>query len=303
MTVRYHRRKEAQMQLLPLIYQLRQEHPTMGARDMYYKLKPEMMGRDGFEKFCKEWDLIREKPVNYRRTTDSSGVVRFENLIENLEITKVDQVWQSDITYFEVNNKFYYITLIQDAFSRRILGHAVSSRLFTEQTTLPALKKALKTRGNKKMPGLILHSDGGGQYYESQFLKLTEDYKINNSMCKYPWENGKVERLNGVIKNNYLRHRNIKTFTELQKEVDRTVLLYNKEKPHKELQRKAPVTFEIELLKLQQQTRPKMIAPLEAKQQICGASSPAKSEQTQPQNQDVLSAIMSKKIQKTVNVF
>jgi len=54
-------------------------------------------------------------------------------------------------------------------------------------------------------------------------------------MCEYPWENGKVERLNGVIKNNYLIHRDIKNFEELKKEVDRTVLLYNREKPHIEL--------------------------------------------------------------------
>ena len=63
-------------------------------------------------------------------------------------------------------------------------------------------------------------------------------------MCEYPWDNGKVERLNGVIKNNYLIHRDINSFEELKKEVARTVLLYNQEKPHIELQRKSPNEFE-----------------------------------------------------------
>lgn len=69
-------------------------------------------------------------------------------------------------------------------------------------------------------------------------------------MGKEAWENGMAERLNGVIKNNYLKHWQIGTFDELKKEVDRAVLLYNKEKPHIGLQRKAPEMFERELLLL-----------------------------------------------------
>ena len=63
-------------------------------------------------------------------------------------------------------------------------------------------------------------------------------------MCQYPWENGKAERINGVIKNNYLQHRNITTFSELIREVDRSVQLYNHEKPHIKLKRKTPIQFE-----------------------------------------------------------
>ena len=101
-------------------------------------------------------------------------------------------------------------------------------------------------------------------------------------MCEYAWENGKAERINGVIKNNYLKHRSIKSFAQLVKEVDRSVSLYNSDKPHKALQRKSPVTYENELLYLQQQTMPKMKESFEATTQIYGASSPAKSEQTKP---------------------
>lgn len=227
-----------------LVHNLRQDHPTMGARDMYFMLRPQTLGRDAFEQICKDWSLTRFRYKNYRRTTDSSGVIRFPNRLKGLQITRLDQVWQSDITYYQLGDRFYYITFIQDAYSRRILGHHCSKHLFTKDTTIPALKKALKIRGNKNLQGLIFHSDGGGQYYAADFLKLTGDKKIINSMCEYPWENGKAERINGVIKNNYLIHRKIKSFDELVKEVDRSVSLYNVEKPHIELQRKSPVTYE-----------------------------------------------------------
>lgn len=199
--------QEEQMQLLGIIHDIRKDHPSMGMRDLYYKIRPTTMGRDAFERFCKSMGLMSSLPRSYRRTTDSSGVIRFDNLMMDQLITDIDQIWQSDITYYELNGSFYYITFILDAFSRRIIGHNTSERLHTEHTTLPALKMAIKTRGEKKLEGLIFHSDGGGQYYDKNFLSLTRKYEIRNSMCEYAWENGKAERINGVIKNNYLRHR------------------------------------------------------------------------------------------------
>ena len=235
-----------QKQLLLIIHQLRQQHPTMGCRDMYHKLKPISMGRDAFESFCREENLMVARMKNWRRTTDSNGTTRFDNLMESLQLTAINQLWQSDITYFELNNKFYYITFIIDAFSRRIVGHQCSKSLSTETTTLPALKMAIALRSQNNLKGLIFHSDGGGQYYDKEFLKLTAQHQINNSMCEYAWENGKAERINGVIKNNYLIHRDIKHFEQLVKEVDRSVHLYNSDKPHIALQRKAPIIFENE---------------------------------------------------------
>jgi len=235
-----------QKQLLILIYQIREDHPTMGARDMYFKLCPESMGRDAFELFCKAEGLMSSTVRDFRRTTDSTGVIRFENKIEGLELYRVDQVWQTDITYYEVDGRFYYITFVIDGFSRRIVGYSVSQRLLTLHTTIPALKMAitLRKRARREENPLIIHSDGGGQYYSKDFLELTSSYNITNSMCEYAWENGKAERVNGVIKNNYLRHRTINTFDTLGKEVDRSVYLYNNDKPHIKLHRKTPVGFE-----------------------------------------------------------
>jgi len=231
-------------QLLFLAYEVRADHPTMGVRDMYYLLRPECIGRDAFEAFCRRYGLVSNRPVNYSRTTDSQGVIRFDNLTIGLKLSGINQLWVSDITYFEVCRKFYYLTFILDAYSRLIVGYSVSKRLFTEQTTLTALEMAISCRKGIDLTGTILHSDGGGQYYDKEFLKKTQSLGIVNSMCEYPWDNGKAERLNGVIKNNYLRHRSIGSFSELVKEVDRSVKLYNEEQPHKALKRVSPLTFE-----------------------------------------------------------
>jgi len=273
----YFKNRDEEMQMLKIIYEIRKEHPTMGMRDLYYKISPKTLGRDAFEAFCKSYNLWSKKPKNYRRTTDSTGVERFDNLLQNMHLTNINQAWQSDITYYEIDGRFYYITFILDSFSRRIIGHKTSTRLTTEQTTLPALQMAIKTRNNEDVKGLVFHSDGGGQYYAKIFLKLTEKNEFKNSMCEYAWENGKAERINGIIKNNYLVHRNIKNLRELEKEVDRSVSLYNSQKPHIKLKRKTPLAFEKDLLCLNKQTKPKMTESFDAKHKIYGASSPVKS--------------------------
>ena len=109
---------------------------------------------------------------------------------------------------------------------------------------------AIKTRGNVLPRGVIFHSDGGGQYYSKTFLSLTHEYGFKNSMCEFSYENGMVERLNGVIKNNYLKYRKIESFSDLLREVDRTVELYNNERPHKGLNYVPPKIFEKKLLNL-----------------------------------------------------
>jgi putative transposase len=237
-----------------MVGRIRQDHPTMGCRDMYYKLMPDFIGRDAFELICKESGLYSKKNRNMRRTTDSSGVKRFENLTENVKADRLNKIWTSDITYYELNGRFYYITFIIDACSSRIVGHSTSKNLGTEQTTLPALKMAIKTRAHEDLTGLIFHSDGGGQYYDKEFLKLTAKNKIRNSMCIYPWENGNAERMNGVIKNNYLKYKRIYNYEDLIREVDHAVQMYNYEKPHIRLKRQTPIKYENKMILLQQQT-------------------------------------------------
>ena len=249
--------KEEERYVIEIVNQVRVNHPTMNCRSIYYKMNPVFIGRDRFEAICKEAGLNVVKYKNKKRTTDSTGVKRFPNLLkDHKELTRIDEVWSSDITYYEVNNIFYYITFIIDNYSRRIVGHHISNRLLTRHTTLPALQMAIKTRGKELRPGIIMHSDGGGQYYAEDFLELTKRYNFKNSMCKYAWENGKAERINGTIKNNYLRHWSIDSVKDLVKQVDRAVHLYNTDKPHKSLCRMTPIDFEKKLATLATMTRP-----------------------------------------------
>ena len=113
---------------------------------------------------------------------------------------------------------------------------------------------------------------------------------MRNSMCEFAYENGKAERLNGIIKNNYLVHYKIKTYAELQKGVDRAVSLYNNERPHKALKYQTPIGYEKRGVILQQQTEPIMTGSLDAKPNLKGASSPIQIEQTEPPIPGVSSA-------------
>jgi len=233
---------EEQQQLLPLIDQIREDHPQMSSRQMYRMIKPIHMGRDRFEQFCFSEGYKIEGRKAYHRTTDSRGVTRFDNLIQSIELTGVNQVWVSDITYYELRNVFYYLTFIMDLYSRRIVGHVGSENLMTANTTLPALRMALKERNPE--PGLIFHSDGGGQYYCKEFLKLTEHWKIKNSMCETVYENPNAERINGTIKNAYLKFYGPENFPELKQMLNKAVVNYNNFKPHESLKNISPVVFE-----------------------------------------------------------
>lgn len=244
MMSRQHKRQEELAYLTDIVMQVRHDHPTIGVRDIYYMSQPEGIGRDRFEAYCRQKGLMSDRKVRKCHTTDSSGVIRFENLAKDFIVERPNQLWQSDITYFELNDRFAYITFITDRYSSRIIGHSVAVRLFTEDTVLPALKSALKTRSGQDLSDLIFHSDGGGQYYSKAFVKETVKHGFKNSMCTYPWENGLAERINGIIKNNYLIHWNIQSFDELTKAVDRAVSLYNEEKPHIRLKRLSPIEYE-----------------------------------------------------------
>jgi putative transposase len=234
--------EEQHLLLLPVIAELRQEHPGVGARQLYRIIKPLYIGRDRFEKLCFDYGFKLDRPKAYKRTTNSSGVIRFANLIEYAEFTRINQAWSSDITYYQIGEQFYYITFIIDLFSRKITGFSVSNRLLTELTTLPALQMALKQRA--PAPGLIFHSDGGGQYYSKEFLKLTQAHQVNNSMCDVVYENAHAERVNGTIKNQYLKGYAPADYQSLVSMTAKAVKNYNKVRPHKSLLNKSPDDFE-----------------------------------------------------------
>lgn len=235
---------EEQEQLIPLINAVRKDHPGMCARDLYLKLKPVCMGRDRFERFGMDSGYRLKRLKNYRVTTNSLGVTRFPNLIKDLKVTGVNQVFVSDITYFDIDTDTYYLTLIMDLFNREIVGWSASDNLRTESTTLPAIHKLISQRGRANLTGAILHSDGGGQYYCNEFKALTKELQMLNSMTETKvYENSHAERLNGIIKNNYLYHYAPINLISLRKMLAKAVLMYNTGKPHKALGKMTPVDF------------------------------------------------------------
>lgn len=235
---------EEQEQLIPLINEIRRDHPRMAARDIYIKLQPSCMGRDQFERFCMDSGYRIKKLRNYRVTTNSLGVTRFPNMIKDIEVTRVNQVFVSDITYFDIGPDTYYLTFIMDLYNREIVGCSASDNLRTESTTLPALHRVVNERGRANLKGAIMHSDGGGQYYCKEFKELTKELKMINSMTEEKvYENSHAERLNGIIKNNYLYPYGPTNMTSLKKLLDKAILMYNTGKPHKALGKLTPKSF------------------------------------------------------------
>lgn len=230
--------------LIPIVDQVRKDHPRMSLRYIYQLIKPQTMGRDAFERQFAELGYKVRIDRNFRKTTDSTGVVRFDNLLLDQELTDVNQVLVSDITYYEMEGKFYYLTFITDLFSRKILGACSSSTLRTEYTTLPAMQQALQARAGSDLRGTIIHSDGGGQYYSKKFLSLTKKIGLLNSMGKEVYDNPHAERINGVIKNNYIKPYCPKSRMELVKALKKAVRMYNTEKPHSALGGMSPDNYE-----------------------------------------------------------
>jgi len=233
--------QEEKGQLLYMVSQIRKDHPRMSAREIYYKLKPPALGRDKFEQLCFGNGFRVATRKNYRKTTDSSGVIRFPNLVKDTTASNINQVFVSDITYFEINGAFYYITLIMDLFNREVVGYWASESLRTGQTTLPALQRLIQERGKINLPGAIIHSDGGGQYYSKEFRALTNELKMRNSMTEESlYENTHAERLNGIIKNNYLYPYNPTDLKSLRNNLQKAVRMYNQKKSHRALKNMTP---------------------------------------------------------------
>jgi putative transposase len=235
---------DEQEQLIPMINEIRRDHPRMSARDLYLKLKPSFMGRDQFERFCMDSGYRLKRLRNYRVTTNSLGVTRFPNMIQGIEVTRVNQVFVSDITYFDIGADTYYLTLIMDLYTREIVGWSASDNLRTESTTIPAIYRMIRERGRVNLEGAIMHSDGGGQYYCKEFKSITKGLKMINSMTEEKvYENTHAERLNGTIKNNYLYPYSPKDLKSLRRLLDKAVLMYNTGKPHTALRKLTPKAF------------------------------------------------------------
>ncbi len=241
---RRHYQQEEAVQILYLVEKVRENHPHMSVRRLYNLIQPQTMGRDKFERLCMSNGYGVRRRKNYRVTTNSKGVTRFPNLMKEIEVTGVNQVFVSDITYYELNDRFYYLTFIMDLWNREIVGYSVSDNLRTENTTLPALRVLIRLRGKSNLEGSIFHSDGGGQYFSQKFKDLTAEASMKNSMTQEKvYENSHAERLNGVIKNDYLYPYAPTNKAELRTALKKAIWMYNNEKMHDALGGQTPVQY------------------------------------------------------------
>ena len=221
----------------------REMHPQMGLKKIFCLLSPDTIGRDRFIEIGCELGLALPKPKNYQRTTFSYKSATFKNVAATVNINDINIVWVSDITYFPIYNKFYYITFIMDVYSRRILGYNAADSMRAEESC-KALNMAIEARKGYCMKKLIHHSDKGSQYCSNAYLGILNDNNIAVSMCNNVYENTHIERVNGTMKNEYLLHRNINNFSALCKYLDEDVYNYNNSRPHWAINCMSPVEYE-----------------------------------------------------------
>lgn len=232
--------------------ELRRDHPGCGVEKMYYTLKPGFMGRDKFVNTFMELGYGLRRKRNYRRTTFAAQVY-YPNLIKGMEIQSSNTIWQSDITYIEVNQRFYYAVFIVDVYTKEIVGYQISEHM-RATANMEALKMAVYRNGYP----LIHHSDRGSQYVYKGYIDLLKANKVKISMALSAQDNAYAERVNGTIKQEYLDYWQPKSFASLKKMVKKAVAHYNHQRPHNHLNRLSPSQFKNYVIALDKKDRPKI---------------------------------------------
>lgn len=224
------------------VLKIRVSHKRMGTRKLHDKLQSFMldhqikMGRDALFDLLSAHHLLVKKRKRRICTTQSSHWLRkYPNLIREFVLTAPNQLWVSDITYWKINGTHVYISFITDAYSHKIVGYHIAETLEAIES-IQALKMALS--GLKKDTAtahqLIHHSDRGIQYCSHGYVKLLQDYGIKISMTENgdPLENAIAERVNGIIKDEYLYNYDVSNIKDAKKVLDFSVKLYNEDRPH-----------------------------------------------------------------------
>lgn len=232
--------------LLELVQAIRQRHPRMGGRKLYHELQKPLeavgikRGRDRFFDLLRDHSLLVATKRKGCRTT-RSGLWRCPNLIADLLVARVNQVWVADITYVLSEEGFVYLALITDAFSRLIIGYDLSSSLAAEGCQR-ALTLALKQAGSVDLTGLIHHSDHGVQYTSGPYCDQLQAAGILSSMGEVGncYENALAERVNGILKGEYALDDLFVDQRHALTAVEESIWLYNYERPHLSLNYKKP---------------------------------------------------------------
>ena len=224
--------------ILKLVEEIRQTLPRVGVRKLLYMLLPLLkehnikIGRD------KLYDLLRQQGLmlRYRRrrpyTTDSGHPYKkYPNLIRDLVLTRTEQLWVSDITYLRLTQGFCYLSIVTDAYSRKIVGYQVHPTLASEGAIRALVMAINKLR--RKQP-LIHHSDRGVQYCCADYVQLLEHCKIKISMTENgdPYENAIAERVNGILKGEFGLSKKFTSIEQAIETTDQAIKAYNYKRPH-----------------------------------------------------------------------
>ncbi len=233
--------------LLSKVQEIRHHHKRLGGRKLFGMLNGFIsehdikMGRDAFFDFLRDNRLLVRKRKRYHVTTNSNHWMRkYPNLIRDIEPMGPNHVWVSDITYWKTKGGHYYISFITDAYSRKIVGYHVAKTMEAIES-VTALKVALKGL-NIQTSGLIHHSDRGSQYCSAKYVELLKKNNVQISMTENgdPLENAIAERLNGIIKGEYLVDYQVNSLAEAKRILEAVVELYNEERPHSSVSNLTP---------------------------------------------------------------
>jgi transposase InsO family protein len=224
--------------VLKEVASIRKLHPRLGTRKLYVKLEAFMldhqikMGRDAlFNVLSANNLLVRRRKRGVKTTQSHHWLKKYPNLIRSYVPLYPNTLYVSDITYWKIESGYVYISLITDAYSHKIVGYHVAETLEAIQS-VEALKMALKNIENGA--ALIHHSDRGVQYCSEQYIKLLNQYNVKISMTESgdPLDNAIAERVNGILKGEYLECYEVKNIQEAKVLLAQVIKLYNEQRPH-----------------------------------------------------------------------
>jgi transposase InsO family protein len=226
--------------VLSEILNIRKDHRVMGGRKLYEKIHPFLlehqikMGRDAlFDLLADSGLLVKKKRRRFITTFSNHWLRKWPNLIREMKLSRTNQLWVSDITYWRTGDKHLYISFITDAYSHKIVGYHVAETLESIET-IKALQMALRYLPKPLTASLIHHSDRGVQYCSEIYVKLLQENNIAISMTENgdPLENAVAERINGILKGEYLKHYQIINMDQAKEQLSVAVKLYNEQRPH-----------------------------------------------------------------------
>lgn len=224
--------------ILQEVINIRKDLPRLGTRKLHYLVQNKLIshqitfGRDYLFDLLSEHKLLIRQRKRKAITTDSRHWMRkYSNLVKGLEITRPEQVWVSDITYIRLTNQWGYLSLITDAYSRKIMGYCFRLDLAAEGC-IEALKMALSNRLYSQ--SIIHHSDRGSQYCSHNYVDLLLQNNIAISMTENgdPYENALAERVNGIIKTEFNLYSSQLSFEQTYNQIKKSIKVYNEIRPH-----------------------------------------------------------------------